>query len=408
MVRHFLVRPLRPWRRARDLVRTVEQQGDFANVLVSAEEAERLPDRWAGSHPVRVELRRRMYRRAEGILDGLTGQQVLTLPQARAWGLGLVAVVCSGPSFCLFPVRVILGEGLTRLAKPWPAKVLVPEGGLYGLPDQDFVIAGEDIDLAALDFAGGPDAGRSVKSASAAAGGSGWRPGPSRSTARRRDCLRRTGSGPPLFRRCARILPGVSGAGAMVTEVGQVSVIHHPLVTGLSARVIPPAYTRLPPRDLARLPAWFEVPAGSMVAADRDGEPSRRQRAWLVTAGKDTLALEVDSVRISGDLRVDRVDSLHREPGRRFRPAQPVPLQYEVAAAEDAVPAVRLERPDDDGILPLSGEVTLEVEAADDFGLAGLDLLVRAEGRRQGPAQAADPEDWHGGRIWPGLAGAAG
>lgn len=115
VVRHFFVLPLKPWRRARDLVRTVEQQGDFANVLVSAEEAERLPDRWAGSHPVRVELRRRMYRRAEDILDGLAEQQVLTLPQARVWGLGLAAVVTLAVVL-FFPVRVILGEAL----RGWP------------------------------------------------------------------------------------------------------------------------------------------------------------------------------------------------------------------------------------------------------------------------------------------------
>ena len=59
-VRHFLFQSLRPWRRARDLVANIEQQDKFSNVLVSAEEAERLPERWDTSHPVRAELLRRL------------------------------------------------------------------------------------------------------------------------------------------------------------------------------------------------------------------------------------------------------------------------------------------------------------------------------------------------------------
>ena len=301
VVRNFLVLPLKPWRRARDLVRSVEEQGDFANVLVSAEEAERLPDRWAGSHPVRAELRRRMYLRAEGILDGLTEQRVLTLPHPRVWGLGLAAVVTVA-FILVFPNPGDLERGLTRLAKPWPDQVLVPEGGLYGPQGQDFVIAGEDIDLGALDFAGGLEAAV----CEIRIGSGGWQ----RLETRTEPVYDGAVGLPSPYRKWSTVVPEVREdfawrfrRGAMATEVGQVSVIHHPLVTGLSARVIPPAYTRLPWRDMARLPTWFEVPAGSMVhLAGTANHPV--QRAWLVTDAEDTLNLEMDSLKLSGALRI--------------------------------------------------------------------------------------------------------
>ncbi len=403
VVRHFLVQPLKPWRRARNLVRTIEGQGDFANVLVAAEEAERLPARWAGSNPVRAELRRRMYRRAEGILDGLTGDRVLALPHARAWGLGLVGVV--GLGFILFfSSPADLGRGLTRLANPRPAKVMVPEGGLYRLRGQDFVIAGQEIELAALDFAAlGFSEGWDRAVGEIRIGSGGWQ----RLETRTEPVYDAEAGLPVPYRKWATVVPEVREdftwrfrRGSMATEVGQVSVIHHPLMTGLSARVIPPAYTRLPSRDMARLPAWFEVPAGSVL--ELSGTVNHvAARAWLVTAAKDTLNLNVDSLGISGSLRIDESTIFSVNLEDDFGLHNLTPLQYEVAAAEDAIPAVRLERAHDDGILPLSGEVTLEVEAADDFGLAGLELLVRTERRGQVATSVGNPDGWAGGRIWP-------
>ena len=64
---------------------------------------------------------------------------------------------------------------------------------------------------------------------------------------------------------------------------------------------------------------------------------------------------------------------------------------------EDAAPAVSLERLDDDGILPISGELTLEVEAADDYGLAGLDLLLRVHAREAENGSDDGVASWRGG-----------
>ena len=89
VVREFLILPLRPWRRAREMVRNIEGHGEFANVLVAAEEADRLPERWGGTTQIRAELKRRLYERADGILDLLGPGQVLILPRAgggwRGW-----------------------------------------------------------------------------------------------------------------------------------------------------------------------------------------------------------------------------------------------------------------------------------------------------------------------------------
>ena len=397
-VRHFLVKSLRPWRRARDLVATIEQQDDFSNVLVSAEEAERLPGRWDNSHPVRAELLRRLYRRAESILDELDPGKVLRLPYARAWGLGLVAVFCLG-ILMMVTGPEDLGRGLGRLAKPNPAKVLVPVGGLYGLADRDFVIAGMDIELAALDFAGGFDSAV----CEIRVGSGMWQ---RMDTKRERVFVAAPGL-PSPYRKWASVIPEVREdfdwrfrRGGMVTAIGQVAVRHHPLVTGLSALVTPPAYTRLPARKMARLPAWFEVPAGSSVRLSGTVNHPVDQ-AWIVTNAGDTLSLDEDSLGISGTLRVAEatIFTVYLEDAFGLRNLSP--LQYEIAAALDVAPAVRLVRVDDDGILPISGEVTLEVEAADDFGLAGLDLLVRAEARGARTSSTVESGDWQSGRFWP-------
>jgi len=398
VVRYFLVLPLQPWRRARDLVRTVEQQGKFENVLISAEEAARLPGRWAGSHPVRRELRRRLNLRAEKILDVLTPDRVLPVPYARAWSLGLLAVCCLGVMLVVFLPEDMV-RGLGRLAKPWPVKVLVPEGGLYGLANRDYVIAGQDVELAALDFAGGLDAAV----CEIRLGSGGWQRLESRSA---RVFAAEPGL-PSPYRKWVSVLVAVREnfvwrfrRGAMVTDIGHMKVIHHPLVTGLSARVTPPVYTRLPARDMVRLPAWFEVPAGSTVQFSGSvNHPVTR--ALIVTASSDTLELAADSLEIAGALLISEstVFTIHLED--HFGLANLSPLQYEVAAAEDGAPAVRLERLDDDGILPISGEVAFDVEAVDDFGLAGMDLMVRADaaGGRVIPEDNSD--GWRGGGFWP-------
>jgi hypothetical protein len=74
------------------------------------------------------------------------------------------------------------------------------------------------------------------------------------------------------------------------------------------------------------------------------------------------------------------------------------PLRYEVIATPDERPLVELLRPDDDGVLPLAGDLMLEVSAVDDFALDAVRLLVRTLSPRAG----RDEAPWHGGSFWPG------
>ena len=98
-----------------------------------------------------------------------------------------------------------------------------------------------------------------------------------------------------------------------------------------------------------------------------------------LTAGKgrDTLALAADSLVVAGELRIDRTTEFRLVLEDAYGLANQSPLVYEVAAAVDQVPAVNLERPGDDGILPIAGELKLEVEAADDFGMSTVKNLGR-------------------------------
>ncbi len=394
-----LIRPLLRTRRARDLVADIESRGDFANILVAAEEADRLPARWAGDDPVRLELLRRLSARAIAVLDLLAPGRIYPRPRLRVW-LGLLAVVSVLAVAAQVRAPGELGRGFARLAAPGSGTVVPPTIGLYGMADPRYVIAGSDADLAALDFAGGD--GSAVAEI-------------------------RTGSGlwQPVATAAARVdseIPGIEAPyrkwtatvadvredfawrfrrGTLVSAVQEVVVRHHPLVTRLGGSVYPPAYTRLAVRELKRLPAWFEVPAGSTLRlTGRVNHPVRR--ALLVNSTGDTLQLAADSLVVSGSMVIDRTTGFRLVLEDSFGLQNESPLLYEVSAAADQVPAVSLELPGNDGILPIAGELGLEVEAADDFGLSDLRLLFRTLARddiRSGDERAGA---WEGGSFWPG------
>ncbi len=394
---HLVFKPWRALATRSQLAHYIEREAAFANLVVAAEEAGRLPDRWPDDQPVAAELKRRLMARAAEVLLLVSPAAILPRRYTRTSvsGLALVLVLATA---LLVGAPVEMARGWHRLLNPVPPQRLLATGGLYAGESPAQVVVGQDVELVGLDFAGGD--GQAV--AEIRMGSGTWQ-----LVATRHEPLTTTPVGlPDPYRRW---LAQVSEArenfswrfrrGALVSETRHVVVHHYPLLTNLAARVIPPAYTRLPRRDLERLPSWIEVPAGSRL--ELTGRVSHRLRhAALVTAAGDTMALAVDSLVIRGNLEIPRdrkfVVALTDHQGL---PNQS-PLDYEVVAVADQRPGVSLERPDDDGILPISGEVTLVTEAADDFGLVRLNLLTRTGAAL--PTDSDQGETWLGGAFWTG------
>jgi hypothetical protein len=365
-----LAGPLLAMRSRADLAAALESRGRLGNIVVAAEESLRLPGRWATGGPGGV-LLDRIHARAEQDLATLGPRDAVALPHQRRH-LAALAVAAGLAAVGLSAAPGTLHRGVGRLLQPWAAASAEPTAGLLALSSPEWVVTGAPLELAALDVAAGMDAAT---------------------------CEIRRGDGPwepvtTILERNSRREPGrlwtarLDGVredltwrfrrGAIVSRERRVIVRDHPLLVNLAAVVTPPAYTGAPARRFEHLPAWIEVPAGSRV--ELAGEANNPLAAALLVAGSDSTDLAVDGSRLAGALTIARDTAFRLQLRDAWGLTGASPLAYEIAAAADQAPAVALSRPDDDGLLPLEGSLPLEVEAADDFGVAGLRLVARIDG----------------------------
>lgn len=401
LIWHLVLRPWRVLATLRQMALRVETEADFANLVVAAEEAGRRPDRWPTTTPVPAELKRRLIARATQVLALVTPADALPLRYVRSARIGLAVTMALG-LLLLIGAPEEMARGWFRLWHPVPRAVAAATGGLFatGLPDD--LVAGQEARLVGLDFASGH--GPTVAEVRVGAGI--WQPLPTRRVA-----LTSTPLGlPDPYRQWEAALPEAREdfawrlrRGERVSDVRRVEVRHYPLLTTFAARLVPPVYTGLPERDFERLPSWIEVPINSRLELTAQVNHAV-QEASLATAAGDTLPLAVDSLSVRGALTVATDQRFSVALRDHYGLVNRSPLVYEVVAAPDQSPAVSLERPDDDGILPISGEVTLLAEAADDYGLARLRLLTRTGAAV--PRQAAAGEPWRGDVFWDRRRGA--
>ncbi|MCP4574484.1 MAG: hypothetical protein GY838_19205 [bacterium] len=408
VVARSLVAPLLRLRHRRDLVRSAEARGGHANLLVAAEESLRRPGRWARGGAVAAVLRGRMQEQALDRLASLSAVEVAPLPRRRPTAL-LAAGVAATAVLILVLAPAQLGRGLGRLARPWQGPPPVPTAGIYGLPTDGFVVAGDSAVLQALDLARDPGAttvceirrGRGL-----------WSPVEAQLEL---DAAGRVG------RRWRSVAAGVHEdfewrfrRGEVVSPVRRLAVRDLPLVTALAARIEPPTYTGVPSRHLENLPARLEVPAGSTVELlGRTNHPVAGAR--LAESGGDTIDLTLGPEGIAGGLHLthSRVFTVLLED--RWGLVNAAPLRYEIIASADREPAVALGRTDDDGLLPLAGALDLFLEAADDYGVSGVVLVWRLATSREGgrPARGgwqelALPTAGGAGRVAAALGGELG
>ncbi|MEZ4387801.1 MAG: DUF4175 family protein [Candidatus Krumholzibacteriia bacterium] len=376
------------WRRLRTrarLARQLDRAGGFQDTLAATDEALVRPERWTADTPVRAALLDRLLARGARLLADLDLARLL--PVGRPWlafGSLAAALVAGGVLDVVAPD--LTARGWQRAVSAWSTPP-VASGGLQLAPGAGHVLLGESRTVAVFDLV-------AVESdpvvCEVRRGTGAWRPLPARPV----PAGVATPGLPEPFERWEADLRDVREdlayrfrRGRRVSGVRELVVWRPPLLSELAARIEPPAYTQLGARDVPRLPAYLEVPQGSRLVLA--GRASTELSAAAVVEDSLTTALSVAGDRVAGALvmQAPRRFQLQLTDARGLVGADE--LTHEVAVIPDRPPLVSLQRPDDDGRLPLAVPLALRAEAEDDYGLVGVDLLVR-RGAAGGGAWVAD------------------
>ena len=375
-----------PWRDLGDrhrFRRNLDRAGGHRNLLVAAAEALEQPDRWSHGGVGRV-LTERLTVAAEPKLAAANPGRDLDLPMtAPALGAALVTVLLVVLPVLLVPD--IVTTGAHRLLHPLGETLHTPAAGLYLESGPEHVTAGEDVELTAVDM-GTP---RTAAVCEVREVHGGWREMPVEIDVRPPDA--------PLRRYRVRVEDLAEDIvyrfrrDGMTSVEAQIRVHHPPLFTALAVEVQPPAYTGLPHRDLNPWPSRLEVPQGSTVVW-RGTVSHPVTTAGFVTEG-DTLPWDVDGLTVGGRvvIRGDMEGIASVIDARGL--VNPDPVLRRILSLVDAPPAIWLaSRESADGRLPADGSIDLDLLAEDDYGLAGITLLLR----RNSAGFAASDTAWHG------------
>ena len=364
------------WRQLRSraaVAHALDRAGRFHDVLAAADEALTHPERWRAETPVKAELLSRLLARGSRVLGDLDLWRLL--PVGRPWPVfGLLASVLVAAAWLGASNPDTLVRGSRQAASAWSFQAEV-SGGLQPVAGPRHVLVGHDLIVEVIDLVGDPD---TPVVGEVRRGSEAWHDLPARQVAL-------VGGDPSLpdpFERWAMELHAVREdmeyrfrRGDRVSDARRLDVWRPPLITELAARVEPPAYTGLPVEQVPRLPAYLEVPEGSRLALS--GRASSDLAAAAVVQDTLTLALTTDGERFAGTLEMLTTRRFQLKLTDQRGLDGMGELVHEVVVLADRPPLVDLERPDDDGLVPLAAPLLLNAQAEDDHGLVSVDLLVR-------------------------------
>ena len=168
------------------------------------------------------------------------------------------------------------------------------------------------------------------------------------------------------------------------SDTGRVVVIDRPLVRTLDGRVIPPAYTGLPPTIIDEQQADVTALSGSLVdltvTSNKDvarGELIIEQYPDSATIDTTIVKMEVEGNVAGGRFRVTGNGTYHirlfDEDGRTN--AQPV--KYGIVALSDGYPTIAMMDPTRDVDVDQEAQLPITVAIADDYGFSSLKLKYR-------------------------------
>lgn len=371
-----LILPLRRIANLKGFTREVERHGDFRNLLEAATQftspRREDPLRYGASADLVAEVLHRARREAQNTalarripLEGALSHLALAVVALASWlALGLWA-----------PAR--LADSLRSLTHPRALSQPQPTAGLHALTRSMKVAVGGSVELRARDLLGGaPDAVLEVNRT-----GDFWQEMPTD--------LRPPGPGTVPYIDAVAQVRDVEDPfryrfrkGELLTPTYEVAVRERPVLRALAAKLTPPAYTGRPTEQRDDLGGVISALEGTRIElTGRASVPLRAARR--LEAGRAPVALAVsgesftDSLVVRGELsfRIGLTDQDGLE-GDAL-------TVYRFSAIADDPPTVQITEPGEDRVLDRSFRVGVAGVAADDVGLARVDLLYRREGDQE-------------------------
>jgi len=366
-----LIRPLRRVANLKGFSRTLEEHGEYSNLLEAATQfsSHRHADPVVrGASP---ELVGEIVRRASEMADATR-----LAPRVPLVGVG-GNVVLAGVALLLWifvglgaPERVHWATSV--LANPSSLRTVQPTAGLYAVSGDQRVAVGGDLELTVHDFVeGDEDVVLELNRT-----GDFWQ---------QKDTeLAPVPEDPAPYRRARISLAGIEDPfryrfrkGTAVSGTHRVEVRERPVITDLGMRLVPPSYTGREPRELENPGGSLTVLEGTRV--EIEGHASSPLRAARRLDETGAHALQADGDRFAGELVVTEDTAFRIELVDREGLSSEALTTYRLLAQPDEVPSVRVTLPAED--LPLERDLKMEIAglAADDVGLSRLDLVYRNE-----------------------------
>lgn len=165
-----------------------------------------------------------------------------------------------------------------------------------------------------------------------------------------------------------------------ITDEHEVTVIHRPIINGISAVISFPSYTETAPETIGTLAGRVYATTGSRI--ELVGETSKRvMKGWIDFERAENIPLTPVPGGFRGSFVVTGDDSFTVAIIDTVGLGNERAIRYPIVALADMAPEIEVISPQDGDYLPLSLEVRLEYEAADDFGLSAIRLHYLREGK---------------------------
>jgi hypothetical protein len=166
------------------------------------------------------------------------------------------------------------------------------------------------------------------------------------------------------------------------TEEYEITVIHRPVINRISAVITFPPYTETTPETIGTIAGRIYAMKGSMV--ELTGETSKPVGAGRIDFERaPDLPLTPFPSGFSGLFTVTGDDTFSIGIVDTAGLGNERAIRYPIVALDDMAPAIEIINPEDGAYLPLSMEVLLQYEAADDFGLSAVRLRYLREGKEK-------------------------
>ncbi|MCX5753520.1 MAG: hypothetical protein NTW97_07710 [Candidatus Krumholzibacteria bacterium] len=179
-------------------------------------------------------------------------------------------------------------------------------------------------------------------------------------------------------------------AGGVRTAEHRVTVIHRPVINGMTAVLKYPAYTGAKADTLEPLAGRIVALAGTRVEIEgRTSKPIRDGRLRFASGGTTQLApgpggfTALFTIAANDTFVVETVDSLGFTNDHA--------VKYPVAALDDAPPSIEIVAPDDGAELPRTLIADLYYRGSDDYGIARVRLFSMRDGKDENFAATQVP-----------------